>query len=154
MIFRYYPRYVSLVILIIFNILITAMKKQASMNFVFYGISVMLIVFLFGDKYILSDDAIIRYFFFIKKKVIKINDIKMVEIATVKKIGTINIYIGKKANKVKEDGYYLIMSDNSRNKVHSGYQNKSGITLGNYIISRYKNRNRRIEKYKLFSDTL
>lgn len=153
MIFRYYPRYVSLVILIIFNILITAIKKQDSMNFVFYGISVMLIVFLFGDKYILSDDAIIRYFFFIKKKVIKINDIKMVEIATVKKIGTIDIYIGKKANKVKEDGYHLIMSDNSRNKVHSGYQNKSGITLGNYIINKYKTHSRRIEKYKLFSDT-
>ncbi len=154
MTFKYYPRYVSLVILIIFNVLITAFIKQNSMLFAVYGFSLILVGFLFGDRYILNDDNIIKYFFFFKIKVIKINDIQMVEIATVNEIGTINIYIGKKANEVKEDGYYLIMSDNSKKKIYSGYQNKSGMTLGNYIISKYKIRYKRIQKYKLFNDYL
>jgi hypothetical protein len=121
---------------------------------IFYGISAVLVILLFSVKYVLHKNIISKYFYFFKIKEIKAFEIKIVEIVNVKKIGTIEIYIGKKANSVKEDGYYLTMNDDGKIKVYSGYQNREGITLGKYLISNYRIRSKYIEKYKLFNDTL
>jgi hypothetical protein len=154
MVFEYYPRYASMIIIVIFNVIVTIATKQNSVCIVFFFISIVLAAILFSIKYVIDQDKIIEYIFFIKAKSVNINEIKMVETVNVKQIGTIEIYIGKKANAVKEDGYYLIMKDDSLIKIDSGYRNKEGITLGKYIINNYKLRNKYIEKYKLFNDRL
>ena len=153
MIFKYYPRYASLVILIIFNVVITVFVKQSSIV-AFYGLSILIVIWLFGEKYILNENVITKNFYFFMTKEIKITDIKMIEIVIVKQNGTIEIYIGKKANAVKEDGYYLTMSDGNKIKIDSGYQNKEGITLGKYLVKKYKIHHKEVEKYKLFNDRL
>lgn len=154
MVFEYYPRYASMIIIIIFNVVVTFATKQNSVCIVFFLISIVLIATLFSIRYVIDKDKIIEYITFIKVKNININEIKMVEVVNVKQIGTIEIYIGKKAKAVKEDGYYLVMKEDSLIKISSGYRNSEGITLGKYIINNYKLRNKYIEKYKLFNDRL
>ena len=152
--FKYYPRYASLVILIIFNVIVSLATKENSSCIFFYVFSLVVIVILFSVKYVINQDEIIKYIMLFKVQTVNIHNIKMIEIVNVKKIGTIEIFIGKTAKAVKEDGYYLIMKDDSLIKIDSGYRSEEGITLGKYIIKNYKIPNKYIEKYKFFNDRL
>ncbi len=154
MIFKYYPRYASLVILILFNVIATILAKYNPICIVFYLFTLVLVVMLFSIKYVINQDEIIKYITFFKVNRIIISDIKLIEIVNVKQIGTIEIYIGKTAKAVKEDGYYLKMNDGCLIKIDSGYRNSDKIPLGRYIINKFKIPNKYIEKYKLFNDRL
>ncbi len=49
-----------------------------------------------------------------------------------------------KRQDVKEDSCYLIMNDGYKIKLYSGYQDKEGITLGKYLISKNGNKSKYI----------
>lgn len=105
---------------------------------------------LFGIKYVLENNILIKYFFFIKLKKINTANIKKVQVVTVTDVSLITINIGKMDKEAKESYCQFLMNDNTRIKIDSGYRTKNGITLGKYLISKYKLKNECVEKYKLF----
>lgn len=152
MVFKYYPRYTSLAILIGFNLLIFFVAGLVFGTYIFFIISAIVATFLFMQKYKIENDTLSEYIFFIKIKEIDISSINKVEIVDVKKIGTINIYIGKDAKENKEDGYYLHLDNGKKIKVRNGYRNKDRLSVGKYIIKVYHKKSKYVEKHKLTND--
>jgi hypothetical protein len=91
--------------------------------------------------------SIIMYRFFIRRREIKLSEIKRIEAVTVKKFGYIHIVVG---DSLSEDYYYLVLQDNSKIEIDRHYTNK-GKALGRYLHEEYKIKLIETEKIRYFN---
>ncbi len=152
MTFKVTGRYFIALIAVAVSSYIFIAKVYNPLLIVFMIASIILTAYANGVVWKIDDNIIRKYCIGLVNKEINIVDISKIDAVIVKEIGTIYFYIGKTANKVKEDGYYVHFRDGFVYKINSSFRNKEGITLGRYLAKQHRISFNITEKYKWLND--
>lgn len=152
MTFKVTGRYFIALISVAISSYVFIAKVYNPMLVFFMIVCIMLTVYANGVVWKIEDNILRKYCIGLVNNEINIVDIIKIDAVIVKQIGTIYFYIGKTANKIKEDGYYVHLRDGFVHKINSCFRNKEGITLGRYLEKRHRIRFTITEKYKWFND--
>jgi|GEM_PF-2253696 len=148
MTFKVTSRYFFALIAVAVSAYVFIAKDYTPLLIVFMISSIILTAYSNGVVWKIDDNIIRKYYIGVVNREFSIGDIMKIDAIEVKEIGKIYFYIGKTANKVKEDGYYVHLRDGFVHKINSSFRNKEGLTLGRYLAKQHKIRLNIAEKYK------
>jgi hypothetical protein len=139
----YFTRKITPIFSLIAILIAYIFRNSLERFFVIQGIFIVMGIAMSGSYYIVNGNTIRKYFYGILTNTIDISKIDSVQIVNVKQIGSIDYPDIRSGRFI--DGFFLIMSNGTKQKMHLDYTNRNGVELGDYLI---KERNKRV-KYRV-----
>lgn len=139
----YFTRKITPISFLLAILIIYISRNSLEHFFVILSIFIVMGIVMSGSYYIVNGNKIRKYFYGILTNTIDISKIDSVRIVNIKQIGRIDYPDIRSGRFI--DGFFLIMSNGEKQKMHLDYTNKNRVELGDYLV---KERNKRV-KYKV-----